>query len=58
MTHVVVKTIQVPPQAVCSCGESFEAETYDKARLAHVRHALKNHHDYKAPDEDEDAIPF
>lgn len=40
-----------PTHAVCRCGEKFEADSFDRARLDHVRHALANRTD------DEDDTP-
>lgn len=50
--HEVIETGE--NRAVCRCGEVFEATSYDKARLDHVRHALANRHD----DRDGDEVPF
>lgn len=54
MAHDVVSTGDL--RAVCRCGEVFEADTYERARIDHVRHALKHRHD-TLPVEDED-VPF
>jgi hypothetical protein len=37
--------------ATCRCGEVFHAETYQRARLDHVRHAFENRHDTPPPEE-------
>lgn len=42
--------------ATCRCGEVFHAETYQRARLDHVRHSFEHRHD--ALPDDEDPEPF
>lgn len=53
--HEVIQTTET--SAVCRCGEVFESESYHRARIDHVRHALANRHDVlDTPDDDEE--PF